>query len=64
MVFTAKLIQAEVQASLQVDPSLSLDNCQTKCDAMFDLDLGHDEKVTDNMCKEACDWWVIWLDHS
>merc|ERR550534_1464086 len=22
---------------------------------MFDLDVGHDEKITDNMCKEACD---------
>ncbi|XP_005094927.1 uncharacterized protein LOC101862255 [Aplysia californica] len=49
------LIHHEVVALIQADPNLTVDNCVTKCDALFDLIDQHDEDRTDDMCKHACD---------
>merc|ERR1712012_295420 len=49
------LIHHEVVALITADSALTVDQCSTKCDALFDLVDGHDETQTDQMCKEVCD---------
>merc|ERR1712130_499199 len=51
----AELIHHEVHALFQADPNLTMDNCVTKCDALFDLIDSNDENVTDDLCKKNCD---------
>merc|ERR1711963_496191 len=51
----AGLIHHEVVALITADSALTVDQCSTKCDALFDLVDGHDETQTDQMCKEVCD---------
>merc|ERR1711860_306834 len=48
------LIRNEVHALYQADNNLTVDNCTTECDALFDLIAGHDEQTTDMMCKQEC----------
>ncbi|KAL8622671.1 hypothetical protein ACOMHN_009305 [Nucella lapillus] len=47
-------IRAEVKVLLQQDPNLNVDNCSTKCDALFDLVSHHHEKTTDELCLYKC----------
>merc|ERR1712154_194053 len=49
-----KLVQHEVTALLQAHPDLTQDTCDTKCDALLDLMVRGDEKITDKMCHYAC----------
>merc|ERR1711894_734598 len=51
----AMLVHDEVKALLAADANLSVDNCVTKCDALFDLVAAGDEQTTDDMCKRFCD---------
>ncbi|XP_076472610.1 uncharacterized protein LOC143302010 [Babylonia areolata] len=48
------LIHAEVMEILSKNPDITVDHCQTKCDALFDLDAGHDEQITDDLCRQEC----------
>merc|ERR1712154_621747 len=48
-------IHHEVVALITADSALTVDQCSTKCDALFDLVDGHDETQTDTLCKNVCD---------
>ncbi|XP_076472405.1 uncharacterized protein LOC143301873 [Babylonia areolata] len=48
------LILQEVRLIISNNQGISVDNCQTKCDALFDLAAGHDEDITDKLCREEC----------
>merc|ERR1712121_595890 len=48
------LIHAEVHQILDSNSGISESDCTTKCDALFDLNAGHDEEMTDSLCKEEC----------
>merc|ERR1712002_760763 len=50
-----KLINKEVGEIMHSNPGISVDACSTKCDALFDLVAGHDERITDQACHDACD---------
>ena len=39
---------------MQDNTDVSVAHCQTKCDALFDLEAGHDEEMTDRLCREEC----------
>ncbi|XP_076472628.1 uncharacterized protein LOC143302028 [Babylonia areolata] len=49
-----QLIHAEVKLIISNNQGISVDNCQTKCDALFDLAAGHDEDITDRLCRDQC----------
>merc|ERR1711879_822298 len=48
------IINAEVKSIIATDSALSVDHCRTKCDALFDLVAGGDERISDRMCKFEC----------
>merc|ERR1712066_775183 len=48
------LIRKEVYSILRTDPALSVSNCQTKCDALFDLIAPNDERMVDQLCDNEC----------
>merc|ERR1712150_3132 len=48
------LVRDEVKAIYLADANLTVDNCTTKCDALFDLVAGHDEQTPDAMCRQEC----------
>merc|ERR1711872_876311 len=52
------LIHAEVQEILGSNDGISVSDCTTKCDALFDLAAGHDEQMTDDICGKECDMQV------
>merc|ERR1711963_576438 len=47
------LIHQEAVAILASN-DVSVEHCATKCDAVFDLNAGHDEEITDKLCKLEC----------
>merc|ERR1711963_1052509 len=47
------MIRQEVAAILASN-DVTVDHCATKCDAVFDLNAGHDEEITDKLCKLEC----------
>merc|ERR1711941_100099 len=49
------LVHNEVMELMKADPSITEDNCNTKCDAIFSLLVANDENKTDNMCHHECD---------
>merc|ERR1711962_173403 len=48
------MIHMEVQALLKDYPGMTSTDCEKMCDSMFGLMDNHDETVTDNYCKGAC----------
>merc|ERR1712154_726829 len=49
-----RLIHTEVKEILANNADIDADHCTTKCDALFDLNAGHDEPITDKICKMEC----------
>merc|ERR1712042_190986 len=49
-----RLIHDEVRQVVSTNNGISVDDCSTKCDALFDLNAGHDEEMTDKLCHEEC----------
>ena len=52
---TDRIIAAEVKQILHDNHGISVSDCSSKCDALFDLVAGHDEGLTDRECQAACD---------
>merc|ERR1712002_212417 len=50
-----RIINAEVKVIVQNNHGITVHQCQSKCDALFDLAAGHDEGTTDRLCQSACD---------
>merc|ERR1711934_82236 len=50
-----RIIAAEVKQILHDNHGISVSDCSSKCDALFDLVAGHDEGLTDRECQAACD---------
>ena len=48
------LVHQEVLQIMQDNPDLTVNHCQTKCDALFTLNAGHDEATLDRLCREEC----------
>merc|ERR1712154_23837 len=48
------LIRKEVYNILRTDPDLNVNNCYTKCDALFDLIAPNDERMVDQLCENEC----------
>ena len=53
--YTERIIAAEVKVIVNDNQGISVSDCQSKCDALFDLAAGHDEGTTDRLCQQACD---------
>ncbi|XP_025083462.1 uncharacterized protein LOC112557682 [Pomacea canaliculata] len=49
-----RLVADEVAALLKATPSLTVDQCTAKCDAVFALDAPQDETITDRDCAIEC----------
>ena len=52
---TDSIIAAEVKVIVHDNHGISVADCSSKCDALFDLVAGHDEGLTDRECQAACD---------
>ena len=52
---TDKIIAAEVKQIVHDNHGIDVATCASKCDALFDLAAGHDERLTDRECQSACD---------
>ncbi|KAK7093803.1 uncharacterized protein [Littorina saxatilis] len=48
------VVMTEVETLIKSNAGISETDCEAKCDAMFDLAAGHDERVTDHLCAEEC----------
>ncbi|XP_076472631.1 uncharacterized protein LOC143302029 [Babylonia areolata] len=46
------MIHEEVQNIMNNNQGISVDDCAAKCDALFDLAAGHDEDITDRLCRD------------
>ncbi|KAK7493696.1 hypothetical protein BaRGS_00015025 [Batillaria attramentaria] len=49
------LVRHEVEALLQADPTLTVEQCAAKCDELFKLVVEHDEATTDKQCQSDCE---------
>merc|ERR1711915_189455 len=50
-----RIIAAEVKVLVHDNHGITVRQCSSKCDALFDLAAGHDEGTTDRLCRQACD---------
>ena len=48
------MIRQEVAQIKQDNAGITVEDCTTKCDALFDLAAGHDEEWTDALCRQEC----------
>merc|ERR1712002_698916 len=53
------LVHEEVIALLKNDANLSVDDCEKKCDAVFNLLASHSEALVDDICKHACECEIL-----
>merc|ERR1711860_349435 len=44
----------EVKELYNQEPNLTQQQCETKCDALFELTAGRDEQLTDRWCHGIC----------
>ena len=51
---TDRLVHNEVTEIVRTHPDISEHNCKTKCDALFDLVIHTDERLTDHLCNVEC----------
>merc|ERR1712154_416065 len=50
------LVRNEVLQIIQDNPGITAEHCADKCDALFEVNAGHDEENTDMICKLECNY--------
>ena len=51
---TEHLVHEEVREIMEMD-GMSVHDCIDECDSRFDLAAGHDEELTDKLCRVECE---------
>merc|ERR1712212_273627 len=49
-----KLMLAEVRQIIADNAGVTVEHCADKCDALFEVNAGHDEEMTDKLCQWEC----------